>query len=170
MAKDEDGDDKEPKSGRRMDGKPYKDDNTRPDGSYEVGKNRPPKHSRFAVNDGRTRGRRAKGTKNVLSQWRDELNRKITINEGGKSLRITNLQGLIKTRIREGLKGKDRPAELSLRYAELSEKREPGLQSDDFKIIERWLGSILDQDDSDDRDRVQADHGEAEDQVGDDEA
>lgn len=132
-------DDQRKQPGIRKDGLPYKEANTRPDGSYEVGRNRPPSSTRFAAGDGRKRGRRAKGTKKLLTEWREELDEKITLTEGGKTKRISKRRGLIKSQIDRGMKKSDRAAETALRYAELSEKREPGLQADDLAIIKSWL-------------------------------
>ena len=75
--------------GRRKDGKPYKDGNTRDDGSYAVGKNRTPAATRFAVGDGRRRGRRAKGVKNADTEFARELNRKMTIKENGVERKVS---------------------------------------------------------------------------------
>ena len=75
--------------GRRKDGKPYKENNTRDDGSYAVGKNRTPVATRFAEGDGRKRGRRSRGTPNADTQFERELNRKTIIRENGKERRLS---------------------------------------------------------------------------------
>jgi hypothetical protein len=139
-----------PEPGRRKDGQPYKEGNTRDDGSYQIGKYRPDDAHKFRVDDGRKRGRRAKGTKNLLTDYREELNAKINATEGGKTKRITKQRALVKSNIDRGIKKSDRAAETAMRYAELSEKRSPGLQADDFAIIEAWLDGIQKQGDSDD--------------------
>ncbi len=150
-------DDQNRKPGTRKDGKPYKEGNTREDGSYDVGRGRTSKHTRFAVGDGRPRGKRAKGTKNFLTEWREELAEKVTLNEGGKTKKVSKRRALIKSQINRAMKSSDRAAEAAMRYAELSEKREPGLQADDLAIIENWMASVSRTGDSDDID--QADHG-----------
>lgn len=81
-------------SGRRKDGKPYKDGNTRPDGSYAVGKNRTPVPTRFAVDDGRKRGKREKGVKNADTEFARELNRKMTIKENGVERKVSKSQAV----------------------------------------------------------------------------
>ena len=90
------GDDKKsPKRvGRRKDGKPYKDGNTREDGSYAVGRNRAPKQTRFAVGDGRKRGRRDKGVKNADTEFERELKRKMTIRENGVERKVSKSHGV----------------------------------------------------------------------------
>lgn len=149
-------DDDHSKSGRRKDGKPFKDGNTREDGSYRTGKNRTPDETRFRANDGRVRGKRVKGQKNLLTEWREELDAKVTLTEGGKPLRVTKRRAMIKSTIDRGLKKSDRAAETALRYAELSEKREPGIQADDFAIIEAWMQYTMPRGDTDDADQVAA--------------
>ena len=75
--------------GRRKDGRPYKDHNTREDGSYLVGRNRPPEQTRFAENDGRPRGRRPKGVRNADTAFTRELSRKMTIKENGVERKVS---------------------------------------------------------------------------------
>lgn len=78
--------------GRRKDGKPYREGNTREDGSYCTGKNRPDKSKQFAKGDGRQRGRRPKGVPNNDTVFLEEYNRKITITEDGQKRRVTKGQ------------------------------------------------------------------------------
>lgn len=80
--------------GRRKDGQPYKDGNTGEDGSYLVGRNRTPVHSRFQIGDGRTRGRRAKGVPNADTEFERELNRKIVLREDGKERKVSKSLGV----------------------------------------------------------------------------
>jgi hypothetical protein len=101
--------------GRRKDGKSFKEGNTREDGSYAVGRNRTSESTKFAVGDGRTRGRRAKGTKNLMTEWREELSAKISITEGGKTRKVSKRRALIKAKIDRGIKKSDRANETALR-------------------------------------------------------
>ena len=75
--------------GRRKDGRPYKEGNTREDGSYAVGKNRTPEATRFRKNDNRKRGRRSRGVRNADTEFDRELNRKVTIREDGQERRVS---------------------------------------------------------------------------------
>ena len=143
---------RDPRGGRRKDGKPFKPGNERADGSYEIGKTRTPEATRFAVGDDRQRGKRPKNRKNLLTEWREELESKIPITEGGKTRKVSKRRGLIKSQIDRGLKKSDRAAETALRYAELSERRDPGIQEDDMAIIAAWLSAIQSDGDSDDAD------------------
>ena len=150
-------DDQTPTSGagRRKDGRPFKEGNTRGDGSYIVGGARPPEEHRFRKGDGRPRGRRGKGRKNFLTEWREELNSKIPITENGKRKKVSKRRALIKSKIKRGIEKSDRAAETAFRYDELSERRDPGLQADDREIIETWLAGILQEGNSDDADLAQ---------------
>lgn len=83
-----------PGGGRRKDGRPYKEGNTRKDGSYAVGKNRTPEETRFAVGDGRKRGKRTKGVRNADTEFARELNRKMTIKENGVERKVSKSLGV----------------------------------------------------------------------------
>lgn len=74
---DDNGTGKGPEPGRRKDGLPYKDGNTRDDGSYGVGKYRPPESGQFRKGDRRKRGQRKKGGKNLATIWAKKLTQKI---------------------------------------------------------------------------------------------
>ena len=135
-------DDERPQ-GYRKDGKVYKEGNTREDGSYEVGRGRTPPHTRFATGDGRKRGRRTKGTKNLATDWAEELAMRITITEGGKRRRVTKQRGLVIATADRGMKTSDRAAETAFRHA--AAERGPGtaLALSDQEIIEAWLPQRL---------------------------
>ena len=81
-------------AGRRKDGRPYKAGNTREDGGYEVGRNRPPVKGQFIKGDGRQRGRRPKGVRNADTEFERELKRRITVREDGKERRVTKSLGV----------------------------------------------------------------------------
>ena len=129
-----------PEPGRRKDGKPFKDGNTREDGSFEIGRNRAPKDHQFAVGDGRKRGRRAKGSKNLRTIWTKKLHQKIR-HEGKEQ---TAAEWLVEGLIRRGISSSDRAAETALSQAEhLEGERERQLRKSDTEIIEDWLAERL---------------------------
>lgn len=80
-------DENEPKS--------YKEGNTLPDGSYAVGKNKPPFDTRFRENDGRKRGRRKKGTRNLRTDFLEELNGKISLIQNGKIRKVSRQRAIV---------------------------------------------------------------------------
>lgn len=130
----------DPDWGRRNDGKPYAEGNTREDGSFEVGKGRPdPKHQ-FRAGDGRPRGRRPKGTKNLAADWREELCERITITENGKKKRVTKQRAIVKTTTAGAMKGGDRKIEIALRRADEAEIERSGPSANDEDIVAAWMG------------------------------
>lgn len=86
---DNGGDAKPSSGGRRKDGRPFKEGNTREDGGYSVGKNRPPRSGQFKTGDGRKRGRRGKGMRNADTDFERELARRTTIRENGAERRVS---------------------------------------------------------------------------------
>ena len=112
--------------GRRKDGKPYREGNTRADGSYCTGKNRPDKSKQFAKGDGRLRGRRPMGVPNNDTVFLEEYNRKITITEDGQKRRVTKGQASdIRLLNNAYSKGQNRAIELvDERRRRILEKRE----------------------------------------------
>lgn len=110
------GDDKDnppSRQGRRKDGKPFKEDNVREDGSYKVGRNRPPKKRQFAVGDRRKRGSRKKGVPNADTEFMQELQRKTTISENGKKRRMTKRRSIdLRLIDNASVKGQNRAIEI----------------------------------------------------------
>lgn len=143
-----------PEPGLRRDGKPFKDGNTREDGSYGIGKYRPPSQHQFRKGDDRKRGKRKKGSKNVAAIWAKKLKEKIRFD--GKEQTAT--EWLVEGTIRRGISRSDRAAENALGEAgRLEMERERGLGLTDAEIVERWLAQRLtesESDISDDRDIV----------------
>lgn len=69
--------------------------NTAPDGSYLVGRNKPPESGKFRANDGRPRGRRAKGTKNLATDIAEELAALVTVSINGQQKRVTRQRSIV---------------------------------------------------------------------------
>lgn len=70
-----------------------------------VGYGRPPKHSRFKPGrSGNPKGR-PKGASSYLASVRRELERKITVTEGGRQRRITKKEAAAKRLVEKALKG-----------------------------------------------------------------
>jgi hypothetical protein len=159
-------DDHDQTPGRRKDGKPYKTGNTRDDGSYGVGRERPPQHSQFAVDDGRPRGRRARGTRNLTTDWAEELAERITISEGGKPKRVTKQRALVKSTVSRGMKSSDRAAETAFRHAAIERGPSTALALSDNEMIEAWLAQRAGQAASDPLD--DGDRGATGEEAGDD--
>lgn len=69
------------------------------DGTYPVGKNKPPKSGQFCVGDGRKRGRRPKGTRNLATDLREELAERVNVTIGGKTRGVSNQQAILKVAV-----------------------------------------------------------------------
>lgn len=126
--------------GRRKDGKPFKEGNTRDDGSYAVGKNRTPTATRFARDDGRPRGKRAKGVKNFDTDWDKELNRTVTLKVNGEPKRMSAYRAQVKVTMDAGAKGNIKAQQIIYDRASriATAKAERSVFSDDG-IVEAWL-------------------------------
>lgn len=136
MSADHPGDEEAAGPGRRKDGKPFKKGNTRGDGSYDVGKYRPPSKNQFRKGDGRPRGKREKGSMNLSKIWAKKLKQKMKY-EGKEQ---TATEWLVEGMIRRGIAKSDRAAETSLNEASrLENNRERHLGKSDADIMEAWL-------------------------------
>ena len=133
-----------PKPGRRKDGKPFKEGNIRQDGTFDVGDRRPPVATRFAVDDGRPRGKRRKGQRNFDTEFQEEASRLMTVRENGKERRVTKLRGAI-IRSFDNACAKGDPRSLSLVFnngARIGEKHgqtKAELPEDDAEVLDSWL-------------------------------
>jgi hypothetical protein len=72
---------------------------------YEVGYGKPPKHSRFQKGQSGNRKGRPKGAKNLSGLLNQELDTLITIQEGGRSKRVTKREVMAKRLINKGMEG-----------------------------------------------------------------
>ena len=126
--------------GRRKDGRPFKEGNTRDDGTYDVGKNRTPVSTRFAQGDGRARGRRAKGEKNFDTDWAKALTSTVTLKVNGKPTRMSAHKAQVMVTMDAGGKGNIKAQQIIYDKASriLAAKAERSVFSDDG-IIEAWL-------------------------------
>lgn len=126
--------------GRRKNGAPFREGNTREDGSYRVGKNRTPEHTRFAVGDGRRRGKRPKGSRNFDKDWENELTRRVRITRDGKEVRVSAHHAQVMTAMALASKGRERSQELVFRKAvEVAEHKRTAQSRGDEELIAEWL-------------------------------
>ena len=126
--------------GIRRDGRRYAEGNTREDGDYRVGKNRPPEHSRFRAGDGRRRGRRPKGQRNFDKDWEDELGRTVHLTRDGRKMSVSAHRAQVMTALSLAAKGRERSQELVFRKAgELADRRRTTQSQGDDALIAEWF-------------------------------
>ncbi|MAK98991.1 MAG: hypothetical protein CL807_00740 [Citromicrobium sp.] len=96
----------------------YKSENTDANGDYKVGKNRPPKHGQFAKGDGRPRGRRRKGTKNLATDFQEELSTKVSLKVDGKPRRVTKQRAIMMRLMDNASRGQNTAINTIMAYAD----------------------------------------------------
>lgn len=101
-----------------QDGKTYKPWNTDADGDYIVGRDRPPEHGKFRAGDGRRRGRRRKGTKNLATDFHEELASKVTLKVDGKPRRVTKQRAIMMRLMDNASRGQNAAIRTIIEYAE----------------------------------------------------
>jgi hypothetical protein len=92
----------------------YGPGNTADDGHYVVGKGRPPEHGKFRAGDGRKRGRRPKGTKNLASDLHEELGAPVAVTVGGKKKKVTRQRAIVMRMADNATKGQTSAIALAL--------------------------------------------------------
>jgi hypothetical protein len=86
--------------------------------NYTVGKNKPPRSSRFKKGkSGNSKGR-PKGSRNFKTTLRAELAAPVTVREGDKVRKLSKGQVVIRRSVDDAMRGKDRAADRVLKYAE----------------------------------------------------
>ena len=96
----------------------YKPGNTDENGDYKVGRNRPPEHGKFRTGDGRKRGRRKKGTRNLATDFNEELASKVTLKVDGKPRRVTKQRAIMMRLMDNASRGQNPAINTILNYAE----------------------------------------------------
>ena len=94
----------------------YAPSNVTPDGDYVVGKGKPPDSGKFRVGDGRQRGRRRKGTKNLATDLREELDARVTVTVGGASKKISRQRAIVMRLADNATKGQNPAIAMTLDY------------------------------------------------------
>jgi len=109
---------------------------------YAVGFGKPPKQARFKPgHSGNPKGR-PKGAKSESTILRELLHRKITIREGGKSRKVTVLEGMLTRFAEDSLKGNVKSAAFLLnRYGAMvsGEVGPSDIGEDDREVLEAFI-------------------------------
>jgi hypothetical protein len=88
---------------------------------YEVGYGRPPVATRFRKGSSGNPGGRPKGSRNIASILKCELDRKIVVKEGGRPCKRTKREVLIAQQVNAAAKGDTRSAHAVLELIEKTE-------------------------------------------------
>ena len=123
----------------------YAPGNVSSDGNYVVGKGKPPESGKFRAGDGRQRGRRRKGTKNLATDLREELDARVTVTVGGTSRKISRQRAILMRLADNATKGQNPAIAMALQYqlrlvdpilAE-EQKRQTAKDSPDWGLLSR---------------------------------
>jgi len=111
---------------------------------YEVGYQKPPAHGRFRKGQSGNPKGRPKGKKNFLAELNEELQRKVIVQEGGKTKKLTKQSVIVKGFVRKAAEGDDRTILLlaNLAQKEAPDSRPPareGLSAADQKRLAQHL-------------------------------
>lgn len=94
-------------------------------GNYEIGKNKPPVETRFAKGkSGNPRGR-PKGSRNLNTEWREELSEGVLVREKDGTRKISKTRAIIKRTVNSALQGGERATDRAMKAAERLEQEKP---------------------------------------------
>lgn len=113
------------------------DDDGTPDDDYEVGYSKPPKHTRFKPGQSGNPHGRPKKSKNIDALLEKELDEMVTLHEGGKQIRITKREAIIKQFVNLAIKGNPKPLQMMLAHLDKTRQPDPFVPSeaDDAEIL-----------------------------------
>ena len=120
------------------------------DDDDEVGYCKPPKHSRFKPGQsGNTRGRPRKN-RSIEAMIKRELDQTVVLKEGGREIRLSEREALIKQLVNRAISGDQKPMQLVLSHLEKHKDIEPftATEADDAELL-KALGSTPIGDDND---------------------
>jgi len=101
-----------------------------PSDDYKVGYGRPPKHTQFKRGQsGNPRGRPRK-SKQVEALIRHELDITIVLKEGGREVRISKREAIIKQLVNSAIKGDAKPLQMMIAHLEKHREVEPFVPTD----------------------------------------
>lgn len=108
----------------------------------KVGYCKPPKHSQFKPGQsGNPRGRPRKN-RSIEAMIKRELDQFVTMTEGGRELRISKREAIVKQFVNRAIKGDPKPLQLMLAHLEKHKEIEPfaATEADDAELL-KTLGS-----------------------------
>lgn len=117
-----------------------------PDGDYEVGYGRPPKHSRWRKGQSGNAKGRPKGSLSLGAVMDRELRRTVRVQENGKAAQVTMLELLVRTTLAAAAKGDNKARSLALALIErhtpseaAETSAEGSLSPEDQQVLEAFL-------------------------------
>jgi hypothetical protein len=120
-------------------------DNMGADGTYLVGKNKPPKSGQFCVGDGRKRGRRPKGTRNLATDLREELAERVNVTIGGKTRGVSNQQAILKVAVILAKKGNPKYTDMILKLQQAIVEPQLVLDAEKATVAPDFSGLTIDE-------------------------
>jgi hypothetical protein len=114
------------------------------DQSYVVGKGKPPEAGKFRVGDGRPRGRRPKGTRNLATDFAEEMANKVTVLVNGEPMRVSRQKSLVMRLLDAASKGQITALQMAffygLQFAEAARRESSGGVGDsDQTVVDAFI-------------------------------
>jgi len=113
----------------------------------KIGYGQPPKSSQFQKGvSGNSKGR-PRGSKNLKTILKKELEEKMTIQEKGQTKKVMKQEAIVKTLVNNTLKGDKNAMQALLRLitnivGDEVEAVTPELHAEDMEILKRYMGNI----------------------------
>ena len=115
--------------------------NTADNGDFIVGKCRPPETGKFRKGDGRKRGRRPKGTNNLATDLRKELDARVAVTVGGVQKKVSRQRAIMMRLADNATKGQ--PSSIALAVELQQRLVEPLLEKERKADEQNWELSRL---------------------------
>jgi hypothetical protein len=114
----------------------------------KVGYKKPPKHTQFKKGQSGNPNGRPKGTKNLTTDMKEELNEQVIITEGGRDTQHSKQRVIVKRTVQKAINGDMRAVEIVIKMNAQhsdSDSEEVGserLSPDDQDIIDRYFSEV----------------------------
>ena len=116
---------------------------------YNVGYQKPPKHSQFKPGSSGNPKGRPKGTKNLKTELNEELLEKIQIKEGGTFKKVSKQRAVLKSLMAKAVQGDTKAAMIILNMTSKYQDNEPEitveeiLSDTDAAILEEFKAKLM---------------------------